>query len=201
MTRHNEHGRTPRQLLDSLPRLVAKALLAISLVMRLCTASSDRPSDGSDVAARVKAAFVYNFARFIEWPQPNSKESVKIVVVGQGGGLAAPLEEIIRGKTVGGRSLEVTRAASGTPIPRCDILLIERSERRHVKEIVQSLAGKPALTVCDDPDCLKEGAIIAFQLVDESVRFQINQEAAEHAGLKVSSQLLKVALPSPGSQK
>jgi hypothetical protein len=200
MTRRNQHAKIrPPRTCGWLT--VVAPLLTLAFALQLPAAPADRPADTADVAARVKAAFVYNFARFIEWPQAATHESVKIVVVGRGGGLAGPLEEIVRGKTVAGRPLEVTRSVTSASIPRCDILLIERSETRHIKEIAQSLAGKPVLTVCDDADCLKEGAMIAFQLVDESVRFQINQEAAEHAGLKISSQLLKVALPASGPQK
>ena len=82
-----------------------------------------------------------------------------------------------------------------------EILLIERSESRHVKEIVQALAGKPVLTVCDDGNCFRDGAMIAFRIAEESVRFQVNQEAAERVGLKISSQLLKVAVPGEGKHQ
>jgi uncharacterized protein DUF4154 len=155
--------------------------------------------DSGDVEARVKGAFVFNFARFIEWPPKPAREAVRIAVVGRGD-LAETLEEITRGKTVNSRSIEVIKLPSSSSIPPCDILFMERTESKHVKEIVQTLAGKPVLTVCDGPNCSKDGAMIAFRLVDESVRFQINQEAAEKAGLKISSQLLKVALPAAGDR-
>jgi hypothetical protein len=155
--------------------------------------------DSSDVEARVKVAFVYNFARFVEWPQSPPRQAIRIAVVGRGD-LATPLEEITRGKTVNGRSIEVVRLTAAVPIPRCDILLVEHSESKHVNNIIQSVAGKPVLTVSDGPNCMRDGAMIGFLLVEESVRFQINQEAAEKAGLKVSSQLLKVALAPSGDR-
>jgi hypothetical protein len=122
---------------------------------------------------------------------------VRIGVLGHGD-LGAPLEDVIRGKSANGRPIQVAHINSVAEVDCCEILLIERSEYKHVSEIVQALSGKPVLTVCDVGTCLRDGVMIAFQLVEESVRFQINQEAAEHAGLKISSQLLKVAVPGPG---
>lgn len=161
---------------------------------------ADCSSDGPDVETRVKAAFIYNFARFVEWPVRNSPGPVRIGILGRGD-LGAPLEDVIRGKSANGRSIEVTYLNAVAEADRCEILLIERSETRHTREIVQVLGGKPVLTVCDGGNCLRDGAMIAFQIVEESVRFQVNQEAAEHAGLKISSQLLKVAVPGPGKHQ
>jgi hypothetical protein len=158
-----------------------------------CAATS--AADDADVEARIKAAFIYNFARFIEWPPGSAQGPLRIGIQGHGD-LVSPLEEVIRGKTANGRSLEVTHVGTAGEAGHCEILLIERSEASRVREIVQTLAGKPVLTVCDDANCLRDGAMIAFRIVDDSVRFQINEEAAEHSGLKISSQLLKVALPA-----
>lgn len=152
-------------------------------------------SDTSDVELRLKAAYIYNFARFVEWPAGTAAGPVRIGVLGHGD-LASPLEEIVRGKSVGGRAIKVTPIGTAADAECCEILLIERSESKHGKEIAQALAGKPVLTVSDDENGSKDGIMIAFQLVDESVRFQINQEAASRAGLKISSQLLKVAVPA-----
>ncbi len=152
-------------------------------------------ADASDVELRLKAAYIYNFARFVEWPAGTAAGPVRIGVLGHGD-LASLLEEIVRGKSVGGRAIKVTPIGTAAEAECCEILLIERSESKHEKEIAQALADKPVLTVSDDENASREGIMIAFQLVDESVRFQINQEAATRAGLKVSSQLLKVALPA-----
>jgi YfiR/HmsC-like len=154
-------------------------------------------ADNSDVETRIKAAFIYNFARFVEWPARTGSGSMRIGILGRGE-LASPLEEIVKGKSANGRPIEVTHIGAMTEADCCEILLIERSESKHVREIVQALAEKPVLTVCDGGNCLRDGVMIAFQIVEESVRFQVNQEAAQRAGLKVSSQLLKVAVPIAG---
>lgn len=157
-------------------------------------------ADSAEVETRVKAAFIFNFARFVEWPARLNAGPVRIGVMGHGD-LSAPLEEAVRGKSVGGRTIRVTPVESADEAESCKILLIERSESKHSREIAEALAGKPVLTVSDDESGSKEGIMIAFQLVDESVRFQINQEAAERAGLKISSQLLKVAIASKGKRQ
>jgi hypothetical protein len=162
--------------------------------------SATKAADSFEVETRVKAAFIYNFARFVDWPPRSSLGPVRIGILGQGD-LASPLEEVIRGKSVSGRPIVVTVLGSVNEADCCEILLIERSESKRFREIAQTLAGKPVLTVCDDENGSKDGVMIAFQLVEESVRFHINQEAAERAGLRISSQLLKVAISGPGKRQ
>jgi hypothetical protein len=157
-------------------------------------------ADNSDVETRIKVAFIYNFVRFVEWPPHATSGPVRIGVLGRGD-LDVPLQEVIRGKSVNGRPIEVTHITAATESECCEIVLIERSELKRVKEIAQALAEKPILTVCDASSCLRDGVMITFQVVDESVRFQINREAAERAGLKISSQLLKVAISPGGKQQ
>jgi hypothetical protein len=185
----------------SLPEPAEWPTLVIALVWVLAAALSApgaaNAADRAEVETRLKVAYIYNFVRFVEWPVRAGPGPVRIGVLGHGD-LAAPLEEVIRGKSANGRPIAIAHVNSAAEADGCEILLIERSEYKHVSEIVQALAGKPVLTVCDVGSCLRDGVMIAFQLVDESVRFQINQEAAEHAGLKISSQLLKVAVPGPG---
>jgi hypothetical protein len=172
--------------------------LCIIAVFSVVTAASS--ADSSDVEVRVKAAYIYNFARFVEWPVESPAAPVRIGILGHGD-LAKPLEEIVRGKSVGGRAIKVSRIGVSTDADCCEILLIERSETKRQRVIAQSLAGKPVLTISDGENASKEGIMIAFQLVDESVRFQINQDAAARAGLKISSQLLKVAVPAEGRRQ
>jgi len=170
--------------------------MALGLAGALASLSAGG-ADVADVEAHVKAAYIYNFARFVEWPAGAAAGPVRIGILGHGD-LTSPLEEIVRGKSVGGRPIKVTPIATPGEAECCEILLIERSESKHEKEIAQALAGKPVLTVSDDENGSRDGVIIAFQLVDESVRFQINQDAAMRAGLRISSQLLKVAIPPSG---
>lgn len=172
---------------------------ALAIVLALVCPESGIASatEKSEVEIRIKAAFIYNFARFVVWPNGSAPGPMRIGILGSGQ-LSTPLEEVVQGKLANGRPIRVTHVNAALDALCCEILLIERSEAGHVREIVQALSGKPILTVCDCEDGFRNGVMIAFQIVDDSVRFQINQEAAERAGLKISSQLLKVALPSTG---
>jgi uncharacterized protein DUF4154 len=169
------------------------AVLALALAVTVGMAGGQ---GSAEVEMHLKAAFIYNFARFIEWPGSAPAGPVRIGVLGRGN-LAAPLREVIHGKSANGHPVEVATIASVADADRVQILLIQNSESKHVREIVQALAGKPVLTICENGNGIRDGAMIAFLVVDESVRFQISQKAAEQVGLKISSQLLKVALPAP----
>jgi hypothetical protein len=155
----------------------------------------------SEVEIRVKAAFIYNFARFVDWPanMVSTSGAMRIGILGSGP-LESPLKQVVQGKSANGKRIEVVPFNSLSDAGHCEILWIEPSESKHIAEIVRSLAGKPVLTVCNGDPCIRDGGMIAFQIVDDSVRFQINQEAAEHAGLKLSSQLMKVAIPAQGKR-
>jgi hypothetical protein len=192
-----QNGITRRSgLASAVWRTLAVAFVP-ALVVTLFGPVAASAADNSEVETRLKVAFVYNFARFVEWPARAGSGPVRIAILGHGD-LASPLEEVIKGKSANGKAIEATHINAMTEADCCEILLIERSESKHLREIVQAIAEKPVLTVCDGGNCLRDGGMIGFQIVEESVRFQINQEAAEHAGLKISSQLLKVAIPAAG---
>jgi hypothetical protein len=174
-------------------RAIAMVLLTIP-AGAFFTAGGARAADNADVEMRIKAAYIYNFARFVVWPGSAATGPLRIGILGRGE-MAVPLEELTRGKSANGRPIEVRHLSAATEADCCEILLIERSELKHLKEIGEALAGKPVLTVCDSATGLRDGVMIAFQIFEETIRFQINQQAAEHAGLKISSQLLKVAVP------
>ena len=173
---------------------VRRWFVTLGLILAVVPAMA---GDNVDVEARLKAAYIHNFARFVEWPVTAGAGPVRIGILGHGD-LASPLEEVVRGKSANGRPIQVEHINLVTQADCCEILLVERSESKRVREIVGTLAGKPVLTVCDGGSCFRDGAMIAFQIVDESVRFQISQEAAERAGLRISSQLLKVAISKKG---
>jgi hypothetical protein len=156
--------------------------------------------DSSDVEMHLKAAFIYNFARFIEWPASAVAGPVRIGVLGRGD-LEAALREVIEGKLANGRRIEVMNLRSVGDADQVEILLILSSESKRVREIVQTLAGKPVLTICENGNGFADGAMIAFLVVDESVRFQISQKAVEQVGLRISSQLLKVAFSPTGKHR
>jgi hypothetical protein len=147
----------------------------------------------------IKAAFLYNFAKFTEWPAgsfPDSGAPLDICVFGEdpfGNAL-----ESIAGKTIRGRKVAVHRVASIEAGAACHLLFISESEATRLARILESLRGRPVLTIADMPEFARSGGIINLKTNrKEKVRFEINVTIAKRAGLKFSSKLLSLAEITP----
>jgi len=144
---------------------------------------------------QVKAAFLYNFAKFVEWPPgtfASLNDPIGICIVGVNP-FGSTLETMVQGKKIGDRAFAVRRIAD-TQQPRgCQILFIGSAEWKRVRLLLDALKGAAILTVGETDDFTVAGGMIAFQLEGPRVRFQINLEAAEHSHLKISSKLLGLA--------
>ena len=139
---------------------------------------------------QVKAAFLLNFTRFIEWPasafpQPDAPFQICIAGDDPFGGV---IDQIVEGEKVGDRRLAVRRTRDGAA-GECHLMFATRGREGPVP-----LPPRPGmLVVGDSPDILREGGMIAFVIADRRVRFDINLRAAQSAGLRISSKLLSVA--------
>lgn len=144
---------------------------------------------------QIKAAFLYNFAKFIEWPPGDFADTsapLRICVLGQDP-FGQELRNIANDKTVNGRKLQVNQVADLQNARTCHILFIASSEKAELKQALESLRGTGALTVGDTKGFVEQGGMINFVLENDRVRFEVNHRAAEQAGLKISSKLLNVA--------
>jgi hypothetical protein len=103
------------------------------------------------------------------------------------------LDDVVKGKSINGRGFLIKRFKSGEDAAACHIVFISTSEKSRVRSILDRLQGISILTVSDIPGFCQGGGMIDFELLDQKIRFEINPEAAERAGLKVSSKLLNVA--------
>ena len=141
---------------------------------------------------RVKAAFLLNFTKFIEWPANSFADTdspISISILGDDP-FGRTLDQIVEGETVNDRRLVVARI-QGEPPKSCQVLFISKSEK-DVAKILTAL-GPGVLTVGEGESFLREGGIIAFVIENRRVRFDINKGTARNAALKISSKLLKVA--------
>jgi hypothetical protein len=148
----------------------------------------------------VKAAFLYNFTKFVDWPPSafaDERSTFKICVLGQDP-FGKTLEELAKGGEAG-RNLTVLRVDEMSRPAGCQILFISRSERARMPQILGQLRDAPVLTVADTDGFLDHGGIINFTLEKSKVRFEINHQAAERAGIKISSKLLRLASHVKGS--
>jgi hypothetical protein len=146
----------------------------------------------------IKAAFLYKFASFIQWPAaaqgiaPASAGPICIGVLGSDR-FGSALDQVVRGKQVSGREFAVERFQSASQIQHCEIVFISGSEQSHINEILVMLRGKPVLTVSEVAGFCERGGLVNLRVVDAAVRFEINVTAGERAGLHFSSKLLSLA--------
>lgn len=144
---------------------------------------------------QVKAAFLYNFVQFVEWPQHAFESAQSPVVIGVLGQdpFGEFLDELVRGETINGRPLAVKRFRRIDDVDACHVLFVSGSEGARVREIAANLRGRSVLTVCDWEAFMREGGMVRFVTERNRVRLRINLDAAKAAGLTISSKLLRSA--------
>ena len=142
----------------------------------------------------VKATFLYNFAKFTQWPDeafeaPGSP--LRICILGDG--RFGDAFENIKGKTVGGRPLSIRFCRDFDESKGCHVLFIGYSEENHVSEILGKLEDRSCLTVGDAAGFVRSGGMLGFFLENNKVRFEANLSAIERSRLSISSRLLRLA--------
>lgn len=141
----------------------------------------------------VKAAYIYNFAKFTEWPAA-AGAAASLVACALGEDPLAHALSALTGKRIGERRLEVRQVRDPESAEGCHILYLARPEAEHLAEVLAALDHRPVLTVGDTPGFAERGGMIGLVVLDRRVRFHINAAAVEGAGLNISSKLLKLAV-------
>jgi len=144
---------------------------------------------------QVKAAFLYNFAKFVEWPPQvfkTARDPIAICVLGKNP-VGNVLDEVVAGKAVEGRTFLVRQINEFNPGCNCQILFVSASERKRFHPMAASMKGAGILTVGEAQDFAAEGGVINFKLEAGRIRLEINLEAAEQSQLRISSKLLSLA--------
>jgi hypothetical protein len=177
---------------------LARSLLASACVLALALLVLGQASGQARVPATergVKAAFLYKFLAYAEWPAGTFTRSDQAIVVGVLGAdeLHAELAEAVRGHTVDDRTIEVRRLRPGDPVTALHVLFVGASERARVASLARAVQGRGVLLVTESDDALDAGSTINFVVVDGRVRFEVSLPGAERAGVKLSSRLLAVA--------
>lgn len=145
----------------------------------------------------VKAIFIRNFIQFVEWPDTFFQDASAPLVIGVLGNdpFGDALDKAIRGERVKNRPLVVKRSRRLEELKSCHVLFISRSEEDWLDQILEALAGGSGgvLTIGETDGFARRGGIINLFLQDNKVRFEINKDAADRSGLKISSHLLSLA--------
>jgi hypothetical protein len=152
---------------------------------------------------QVKAAFLFHFAQFVDWPAEAFKGAdspLTYCTLGEDPFHGA-LEATLNGKMIGARPVRVLHFRQVQAIQECQIVFIGTPEKKLVATMLANLSTSPILTVGDSEDFVQGGGMIGFFLEDNKVRFDINLDAAEHAKLKISARLLALAKTVVGGPK
>lgn len=144
---------------------------------------------------KVKAVFLFNFAKFVEWPPQAFKGPSDPIVIGVLGKnpFGDALTAAVAGKTSGGRAFQVREVADGQQAAACQILFISASERKRLTTVFEQIGSLGILTVGESDNFTAEGGIVNFKIEGGTVRFQINVDAAQRRQLHISAKLLSLA--------
>ena len=194
----------PQSVRARCPRRPLIYAAVVSLVWGLMAASclwgqGPKPTDYD-----VKAVYLYNFGRFVEWPARVTikNDSFTVCVLGQDP-FGSALDTALAGESIGGKSVAAKRISTPQEAASCQILFMSSAEESRLSRIIEALDKGAVLTVSDMPQFSQRGGMIQFVLEGKKVRFEVNLTAVQRAGLSLSSELLKVATtvrrnPSPG---
>jgi len=169
---------------------VADIAVAAIFIAAPAIAAGNAADVASDVA--VKAAFLYNFAKFAEWPTLSSGAPIVICVVGDDR-IADALVETVRGQNIEGHTLDVWRPQDSATWRGCHLLFVAEAETHRSAGGLDGLKTSPVLTVSDGKDFAQAAGIIELYVEGGRMRFAINVDAAERSGLRLSSRLLRLA--------
>ncbi len=169
-------------------------VLCILLMFLVVTWISARAQENELKEYQVKAAFLYNFTKFVTWPQNTFQKSDSPFVFEILGDcpIRTTIKPLERMK-VNGHSVVIRYAKNKEDLQPCHVLFLCKSEKENVDRILERVINSPVLTVSDIDGFVNHGGIIEFIIEDEKLRFLINQEAADRAGIRISFQLLALA--------
>ena len=176
------------------------AALTLNLIIGAATGAPGA-AHGQDAAPseyQMKAAFLYNFAKYVDWPVSVLPEHAPLVFGVYGDDpFDGALQTIIHDKVISGHGMIVRHITSLRDVTNCHVLFISKSESRHLEEITTALRGRPILTVSDTEGFKRQGGMIGLIKADNNIRFEINREAAAREGLLLSSKLLRLDTTAP----
>lgn len=153
-----------------------------------------RAQSGVSTEYQIKAAFLFHFAQFVEWPPAsftNADAQFRIGVLGENP-FGGALDEIVKGETISNRKITVQYSRRAEDLKDCQIVFVSKTEKTPLSRILTELDGKNLLTVGESDGFVRRGGVINFYLEDDKVHFEINPDAADRENLKISSQLFRL---------
>src|ERR1043166_5585847 len=179
----------------TLSRLLAPAIvLAASLLPPEAAQAADRGPAPQATASELKAAFLYNFAKFTDWPPDSMRtgQAIALCVAGDSA-VATALERIVKGRPIDGHEVVIAAVRLQRNVTACHLLYASGLDAGDAKMLFDAITNLPVLTVGDSDMFVKRGGVVQLILEDDRMRFVVNVRAARRAHLTLSSQLLNRA--------
>lgn len=178
-----------------------RCLLLLAALAATLGLGSDMAIAGNSLEYKVKGAFLYKFGSFVEWPPDVFPDAHSPFVIGVFGKdpFGPTLNRMVQGRFIHGRPVVVRRYGSVDRAKAAQILFIGALPPHRLERIISQLRGLSILTVGDRP--LPPGGVVNFVIVHHKVRIEIDPQAAKAAGLKISSQLLDLAIIVDNTQR
>lgn len=173
--------------------LVGWARCALPLLCGAMLSLALTPAHAAPSEYELKAAFIYQIARFVEWPGTPVNTGAPLRLCVLGGNPFGPALENIRGKPVGERKMEVSLLDMSADTRECNMLFIAAPAEKHLERIAALSRGTGMLTIGDTQEFARRGVMVNFFSQDGKIRFEVNLEATRQSGLKISSKLLSLA--------
>ena len=174
---------------------VSRPWICLALLAAACSAAE--PPAGI-LELQVKAAFLYNFAKFVEWPAPGTKEETSFVFCVVGADPLYPvLGQSLRGKMLNGRTLIARRLDKPSDARHCNVVFVGSAESKHLADVLEGAREFSVLTVGDSSQFADHGGMIQLIKDPNRFRFTINVDAVNRSGLRISSRLLQLAGRAP----
>ncbi len=177
----------------------AAAVLAATLIAGLGTVLPVKAAEAFSADA-VKAAFLYRFAGYVEWPQSAAPDREITIAVMGSDKVAAELRKLLPERPAPNQPTQIRTIGNIRQLGGARILYIGTDFRGDLGSVIASIGAQPVLVVTDHDGGLDEGGAVNFLLVDRRLRFEVSLAAAERAGLKISSELLSVAVRVQGGR-
>ena len=141
----------------------------------------------------LRAAFLYNFAKFTEWPADRPPNGPLTLCVLDDSGVEGALNDLVGNSTINGRAVIISTKVTGARLRTCHLLYVGETTAGRASAILDELLGAPVLTVSNGDDFVRLGGIVGLFLEEGRMRFAINPDAAQRAGVRLSSRLLQLA--------
>jgi hypothetical protein len=151
-----------------------------------------KPDQTDEEEYSLKAAFLYRFTDYVDWGNNNTDQNFTIAVLGESK-ITTPLNEIAKDKKVKDKSMFIKEYKDINDAGNCQVIFVSKNYTGNIESIVSKVGDKPILIITEQPGSCEKGADINFFVLENKLKFEINQKAVAKAGLRISSQLLQHA--------